>query len=400
MRRRDFLKTAVAGGVGASLSGAYLQPAWAQNPIKIGLPTVLSGGNAQYGIQAKRACELFGKEINARGGILGRPVEFIYEDTGSDPATAVRKAQKLVEKDGVKFLTGTVLSSEALAVSAKCPEWKVILMSTINGAGALTAKSYNRYFFRINTSGPMGARAVSLYLAEAPMQRFFALGSDYAWGRDSVASFSAQIAAAKKEVVGKDYPPVGTKDFASYIGKIKQSRAQGVYLVLPGQDATIFLRQAHQFGVTREVKPIMEIVELENMKAVGEAMAGTIGSSRYPFTVDTPKNRDFVKRFHAMHGVYPDMFDGETYEGLEWLAQVIQKVGSDDVEKVIEAWEDSSYEGLEGPFFMRKCDHQAVQPGFVVEAVKDPQYPHLIPKILATYPGDRVTPKCRTEEFA
>jgi branched-chain amino acid transport system substrate-binding protein len=400
MRRRDFLKTALAGGIGASLSGAYFQPAWAQNPIKIGLPTVLSGGNAQYGIQAKRACELFGKEINAKGGILGRPVEFIYEDTGSDPATAVRKAQKLVEKDGVKFLTGTVLSSEALAVSAKCPEWKVILMSTINGAGSLTAKAWNRYFFRVNTSGPMGARAVSLYLAEAPMKRFFGLGSDYAWGRDSVASFSTQITAAKKEVVGKDYPPVGTKDFASYIGKIKQSKAEACYMALPGQDATIFFKQAFQFGLTREVKLVTEILELENMKAVGEAMAGTIGSTRYPFTVDTPKNRDFVKRFHAMHGVYPDMFDGETYEGLEWLAQVIQKVGSDDVEKVIEAWEDSSYEGLEGPFFMRKCDHQAVQPGFVVEAVKDPNYPHLIPKILATYPGDRVTPKCRTEEFA
>ena len=67
--------------------------------------------------------------------------------------------------------------------------------------------------------------------------------------------------------------------------------------------------------------------------------------------------------------------------------------------KVIEAWEDSSYEGLEGPFFMRKCDHQAVQPGFAVQAVKDPKYPHLVPKILATYPGDKVTPKCRTEDF-
>ena len=145
----------------------------------------------------------------------------------------------------------------------------------------------------------------------------------------------------------------------------------------------------------------MEILELENMKAVGDAMVGAIGSSRYPFTVDTPKNRDFVKRFHDLHGIYPDMFDGETYEGLEWLAQVIQKAGTaDDVEKVIDAWEDSSYEGLEGPFFMRKCDHQAVQPGFAVEAVKDPKYPHLIPKILATYPGDKVTPKCRTEEFS
>ena len=227
MRRREFLRTTVVGGAAAAAPGpVFLGRAYAQNPIKIGLPTVLSGGNAQYGTQAKRACELFGKEINARGGVLGRPLQFIYEDTGSDPATAVRKAQKLVEKDGVKFLTGTVLSSEALAVSAKCPEWKVILMSTINGAGSLTTTAWHRYFFRVNTSGPMGARAVSLYLADAPMKRLFGLGSDYAWGRDSVASFEKQITAAKKEVVGKDYPPVGTKDFASYIGKIKQSRAE------------------------------------------------------------------------------------------------------------------------------------------------------------------------------
>lgn len=400
MRRREFLTTTMGGAAVAIGAPVFLRRAYAQNPIRIGMPAALSGSNAQYGIQAKRAAELFAKDIKGKG-ILGRPVEFIYEDTGGDPATAVRKAQKLVEKDGVKFLTGTVLSSEALAVSAKCPEWKVILMSTINGAGQLTTTAFHRYFFRVNTSGPMGARAVSLYLADAPMKRFFALGADYAWGRDSVGSFVKQITAAKKDVVGKDFPPVGTKDFASYVAKVRQSHAEGCYLALPGQDATIFLRQAHQFGLTREVKPIMEIVELENMKAVGDAMEGTIGSSRYPFTVDTPKNKDFVKRFHAMHNMYPDMFDGETYEGLEWLAQVIQKAGTaDDVEKVIDAWEDSSYEGLEGPFFMRKCDHQAVQPGFAVQAVKDPNYPHLIPKILATYPGDKVTPKCRTEEFS
>src|SRR5260370_14900085 len=339
MRRRDFLQVAVAGGVGASLGvPACLRKTWAQGgPIKIGMPAAIAGSNAQYGIQAKRAAELFSKDIKGKG-ILGRPVEFIYEDTGGDPATAVRKAQKLVEKDGVKFLTGVVLSSEALAVSAKCPEWKVILMSTINGARALTAKSFQRYFFRVNTSGPMGARAVSLYLAESPMKRFFALGSDYAWGRDSVASFTSQITAAKKDIVGTHYPPVGTKDFASYIAKIRQSRADGVYLALPGQDATIYLKQAHQFGLNREAKPIMEILELENMKAVGDAMVGAIGSSRYPFTDDTPKHRDFVKRFHELHGLYPDMFDGETYEGLEWLAPVTANAGTDDAGNVLARW--------------------------------------------------------------
>src|SRR5262245_12835468 len=180
--RRDFVRSGPATGTAPALGWRpYLRHAWAAEPIRIGLPAALSGGNAQYGVQAKRACELFAKDIKAKGGILGRPVEFIYEDTAGDPATAVRKAQKLVEKDGVKFLTGVALSSEALAVSAKCPEWKVIFMSTINGAGTLTTKSWNRYFFRVNTSGPMGARAVSLYLTESPMKKFFGLGGDYAW---------------------------------------------------------------------------------------------------------------------------------------------------------------------------------------------------------------------------
>jgi branched-chain amino acid transport system substrate-binding protein len=398
--RRDFLTTMVLTSAAASLSAPpFLRHAAAQGPIKIGVPTVLSGGNVQYGTQAKRACELFAKDMKGKG-VLGRPIEFVYEDTASDPATAVRKAQKLVEKDGVKFLTGVVLSSEALAISAKCPEWGVIFMSTINGTGALTAKSYNRNFFRVNTSGPMGTRAVSLYLADSPMKKFFGLGSDYAWGRDSIGAFERGIKAMGKEIVGTDFPPVGTKDFASYIAKVKQAKPDGCFLVLVGQDATIFFKQAEQFGLMREVKLMMEILEMENMKAVGDAMAGTVGGSRYPFTLDTPRNRDFVKRFHDMHGVYPDMFDGETYEGLEWLTQVIQKSGTaDDIDKIITVWEDSTYEGLEGTFVMRKCDHQATQPGFVVEAAKDPKYPHLIPKILATYPAEKVTPKCRTEDF-
>jgi branched-chain amino acid transport system substrate-binding protein len=399
--RRTFLKTAALGGLGVGLaSPVFLRRAAAAEPIKIGIPAALSGGNAQYGIQAKRACELFAKDMKGKT-VVGRPIEFLFEDTAGDPATAVRKAQKLVEKDGVKFLTGVVMSSEALAVSAKCPEWGVIFMSTINGTGALTAKNYNRNFFRINTSGPMGTRAVSLYLAESPMKKFFGLGSDYAWGRDSIGAFEKGIRALGKEIAGTDFPPVGTKDFGSYIAKVKQAKPDGCFLVLVGQDSTIFIKQAAQFGLTHEIRMLMEIVQLEDLKAVGDAMAGTVGGSRYPFTLDNPKNRDFVRRFFELHGVYPDMFDGETYEGLEWLTQVIQKAGTaDDIEKVITAWEDSSYEGLEGTFFMRKCDHQATQPGFVVEAVKDAKYPHLIPKIVATYPADKVTPKCRTEDFA
>ena len=77
MRRRDFLGTAVVGATATWAGPVFLRRAYAQNPIKIGIPTVLSGGNAQYGIQAKRASELFAQDMKGKG-ILGRPIEFIY----------------------------------------------------------------------------------------------------------------------------------------------------------------------------------------------------------------------------------------------------------------------------------------------------------------------------------
>ena len=141
MRRREFLTMAAVGGAAAGVGVPYSSGGRTRRPrSRSACRPRCRASNAQYGIQAKRAGELFAKDIKAKG-ILGRPVEFIYEDTGGDPATAVRKAQKLVEKDGVKFLTGVALSSEALAVSAKCPEWKVIFMSTINGAGRAHRRS-------------------------------------------------------------------------------------------------------------------------------------------------------------------------------------------------------------------------------------------------------------------
>src|SRR5262244_4376578 len=101
MHRRRFLALSAV----SLAAPAFVRRAWAAEPIKIGMPAALSGAYAQYGIQARRAADLFAKDIKTKG-ILGRPVEFIFEDTAGDPATAVRKAQKLVEKDGVKFLTG------------------------------------------------------------------------------------------------------------------------------------------------------------------------------------------------------------------------------------------------------------------------------------------------------
>jgi branched-chain amino acid transport system substrate-binding protein len=400
MKRRHFLKIA-AGGLGAAISQpAFVRNAVAQGPVKIGVLTALSGTQAIYGEQTKRGVEYFVKEVRDKGGIRGRPVEIVYEDSATDPATAVRKAQKLVEKDGVNFITGLSLSSEALAISPKCAEWGSILISNITGAGALTTTAFNPHFFRINKSAAMGARVTTLYLKDSSMKRFYGLGSDYAYGRDAIASFSKQATAVGKEIVGTAFTPLGTKDFASYIVKVKESGAEGCYFALTGGEVPIFFKQALQFGLTKEVKMIVETLDNKYFDQVGDALEGTIGSARYAYTLDTPKNKKFVAAFYAMHKVYPDYPDAVAYQGLDWLAEVIEKVGTaEDINKIIAGWDDSTYDGLEGPLVMRKCDHQAVQGGYMTIAGRDPNYPHLVPKIITNYPPDQITPKCRTENF-
>ena len=401
MKRRQFLQGA-ASGIGATLSmPAFLRSAAGQSPIKIGIPTTFSGTFAIYGEQTKRGADFFSKEINAKGGVLGRPIKLIYEDTSTNPAIAIRKAQQLVEKDGVKFLTGVVASSEALAISPKCPEWNCLFIGTIPGAGALTTTAFNRNFFRVNVSAIMGSRITSLYLKQSPLKRFYGIGSDYAYGHDSVATFSKLIGKLNKQTVGTAFPPIGTKDFASFITKMKESGAEACLVTLAGQDLAIFIKQAHQFGLNRSVKLLVESFQISDLDTIGDAMEGVIGVARYVYTIDNPKNKKFVESYHAMYNAYPDYPDATVYEALDWLCQTITNAGTaENLEKIISAWEDTTYDGLRGQVFMRKCDHQVAQEGFMAEAVKNPNGPGLIPKILAVYPRDQVTPMCRSSEFS
>ena len=150
--RRTLLGAAVTSPV-------VLRHALGDEPIKIGMPCALTGPGGEVGEQMRRGAEFWIKSVNAKGGLLGRKVQLFAQDTGGDPATCVRKAQDVVERDGCLLLFGMTLSSEALAVVPKLAEWNAIFMSSDNGDGRLTGESFVPNFFRANTSGPMGTRA-------------------------------------------------------------------------------------------------------------------------------------------------------------------------------------------------------------------------------------------------
>src|SRR5260221_3857160 len=380
---------------------AVLTRATAATPIKIGIPTVVTGGYAVLGAHTMRTCKLVGKLVNAKGGVLGRPIEFLYQDTQGDPANCVRKCQELVERDGCRIFTGVIVSSEASAIMPKPEDWNALFISHGNGDARLTAEQIIPRFFRANTSSPMGARAIALYLKDAPQKKFIATASDYAWGHSSVKAFDEQINKVGKQLIDKVFAPVANKDYSTYITKILQSGADGAYIALQGDEARAFYSQATQYGLTQRVQPYTEIVAQADIKTLGKDAIGLVGSSRYAFTYDIPQNHAFVEAFRNEYkNEIPDWSDGEIYQALQILFAALEKADSTEPKKLVAAMEDLEVTSVKGPVLMRKCDHQGETQGFVVKVGQNEKYAEPIPEIVKIYPRETITPDCRSSSYS
>jgi branched-chain amino acid transport system substrate-binding protein len=384
--RRSLVTTALA-------ATALPRIGHAADAIKIGMPLALTGPLGSVGQEMKNGAELWAKVTNAQGGLLGRPIQLFITDTGGDPATCVRKAQELVERDNCHVFFGMTLSSEALAVVPKLAEWNAIFVSSDNGDGRLTGSSLVPNFFRSNISGPMGTRAVSLYLRDAPFKGFYAIGMDYAWGRGSVAVFEDELKKAGRPLIGTVFSPTGTKDFATYISKIRQSGADALYMVLAGDDYNAFLAQAKQYRLGDKVQLLTEVVDLTSIRAVGDAAVGLIGSTRYTYTLDNPANKEFVALWQKEYGQVPNNNEGEQWQACQILATAIKQAGGIETDKLRAALETVAIDSIKGHVAMRACDHQVIQQGYIVKVVKQ-EDPMPVPQVIATYAGDRTAPAC------
>ena len=191
--------------------------------IKIGAACDITGVLNSYGVQIKRTLEFFQKEMNEKGGILGKKIEIIFEDAQSNPAVALRKMTKLVEKDHVKFLTGPSGSNAVRAILGHLPKWGAVYLTTVNGAGDLTSKElFNGHIFRVGHSAPQAARTLRLYLQESPYKTVMGIASDYVYGHSAVDSLKGQVEGLGMKYMESFFTPLGTKDFSAWIGKIKR----------------------------------------------------------------------------------------------------------------------------------------------------------------------------------
>ncbi len=358
-----------------ALAFAFAGLAHAADPIKVGVVTPLSGSYAPIGKQVRLGAELAVKEINAAGGVNGRPFELLFEDEEANPSVAVRKAEKLLQQDKVDLLTGTVNSGSTLAVGQIAERNDRILVTTVSYAPSITGAQCSPNVFRVNANAFMQSSALTSWLIKnVPGKRYFFIGPDYEMGRSTIAAFQADIKRLGGTDTGSSFPPLGAKDFTPYIGQIRAARPDVIMTATAGNDTVRLLTQLKEYGILAShphLAGAAGAVTQENIGAMAGAAEGFLSAAGYAIDIDTPANKKFVAAFKKEFQTEPDLFGADTYGLFYLFKQAIEKAGGTDTAKLRAAMEDASWETPQGMKTMRKGDHQAIVDMVVVQVKGD-----------------------------
>ncbi|MEZ5785163.1 MAG: ABC transporter substrate-binding protein [Xanthobacteraceae bacterium] len=380
----------------ALLSTALVGGALAADPIKIGVVTPLSGTYAGIGQQVRWGLELATKEVNDAGGIMGRPIELMFEDEEANPAVAVQKAEKLFEIGNVDFLTGTVNSGSTLAVGQLAERAGKLIATTVSFADSITGDKCSPNVFRVNARAGQQSAALAAWLAkEKPQASVFYLGPDYEMGRSTVAAFRSNVDRVGGKSLGEVFAPLGSKDYTQYFGQIRASRPQVLYTSVAGNDTVRLLSQMQEFGLLNNLTILgaSGTVTAQNVGAIGDAANGYVTGVGYSAKIDTPENKKFVDAFRAAYGKDPDLYGADSYGLIYAYKAAVEKAKSTEPDKVRDALSGLKWMTPQGEKTIRAGDHQAVQTMYVVR-VDNGQF-----NIVSKVPGEEAIGPDTCERF-
>src|SRR6185437_5865178 len=243
-------------------------------PVRIGMVDPLTGVYAAIAQGEVVGAKFAAEEINKKGGILGRPVELLVEDSANDVGTGVQKTRKLIERDQVSFIIGDVNSGIAIAMAQVTREKKVLHIVSGGHTDPITGSSCSWNVFRVCNSTTMDANAIAMTLVQKFGKKWYFLTPDYAYGHSVQAGFERRLKAAGGTSTG-DLIPLGTSDYSAYLIKAKAFGPQVLINVMGGGDQVNSLKQFVQFGLDKQMAVGGALFELESLRAVpNEARIG------------------------------------------------------------------------------------------------------------------------------
>jgi branched-chain amino acid transport system substrate-binding protein len=331
MDRRRILALAAAAALGAALAG----PAAAQQPLKIGFLSSLSGPFTPWGILVRDGMKLAAAEINAAGGVDGRRIEIVERDDRNNANEGVTALKYLVEREGIVAAGGIISSDVGLAVSREAEALKVPVFLTMSGAHTILTKD-SRYTFRTCLpAAPMSMAYIAGLIQEKKYTRVGVIVADYAWGhalRQSVEKHIKPLPGVKMQI---EVAPVPERDFTTYLRKLQAMDPQLLIATGHPPGNAIITRQAIELGMKGEIVGPWYPAEF-TVERVGELMFGRfVDYSCVDF--ESPRYQQLAGRFHAATKRLMDNNALSGYAIVKIAAESVKRAGSADPKAVAAA---------------------------------------------------------------
>jgi len=365
----------------------------AADPIKIGFPMPLSGPTAVYGVPITKGAEMAVLDINAKGGVLGRKLELITHDSKANADEAVRLAREMIIKDNVDFLSGTLTSAEAPAVSTIAKENKVVFVAPTAKTMLLTApQNLHPYVFRIASNTLIEGRTGATLMAKwQDVKKVATIAPDYAYGRDAVGAFVEYIKKLRAdiEIVDQQWPKLGEPDFTAFITAQMGKKPDAVFCDVFGGDFASLVKQATPLGYFKAIQSRLvdggEVGTVDLAQSLGADYPHGIISDAYDPVVwgeDEPaEHKAYVEHLKAtMKNEYGSGWAIVGYQSIVAIAEGIKKAGGTDSDKVAKALEGLTFDTPVGKRTFNAKTHETEAGEFWSEMVKDPKVPFAVMK--------------------
>lgn len=362
MNRRNMLKLAALSAVPGSAQMLLSKSAFAQGtPIQFACPVPMSGPFAANGKYADLGMKL---AIEQYGKVLGEPLAYSVLDTEGKPATAVRRVQEIAQQKNARFFAGGILSSESLAMGKEVEKAGGIFITTA-GADEITGKDCNNATFRwsVPTFGAIEQTVRPLIQSMPKAKRWYTITPQYVFGEGLLSAAKAIFKEKGIEHVGNSYHSLNEKEFSGYLTNAVAAKPDVLLILNFGSQSSDTLRQAVSFGMKNNCTILLAWASgLEQFEALGADLCdGVYFGAQYWHAIDSPLNKDLVKRVSAAYKSNPNYSLAGSYICTKILLDGIQKAGSADPKKVIATLQGMKYDGLTGAEEIRAGDHQVLK---------------------------------------
>jgi urea transport system substrate-binding protein len=324
------------------------------NPIKIGAVLPFSGGVELYGQQAKLGLELAATDINAVGGILGRPVQVVYRDDGTRPNIAIEAARGVVEEDGAFAVVGPITSQNLDAIVPLLAAHKTPLLYATNYEGG----KCDRYMFSFNTVTNQELDSLLPYMTTRFGSDYFLLGADRDWPHRMFDAAEPLIANLGGKVVARHHTLGAEKDFTPLVDRVTDSKAAVLLYALKG-DGMQFIPFAWERGVFKTMTVAYLGLSEADLTVFGGRVDNLYAAVPFVAASQDAKVKAFVEkaRLKADPDVAISSYVATHYNTLIALKAAAEKAGKLDKEAVIDALEGLKFETPTGPMTMGKDHH-------------------------------------------